>query len=250
MNGWLIALSVLGGILLLLILLICFGAVSARVTYEGELTVRISVFGFSKTVYPRKSAEKPLQDVAGANPKKLLKAEEKRRRRAEKEAARKRKQQAKKEQAQAKKTGAEPKPNLKENLDMILAILKRAYSLTKGKVRVEFRKMHLRVATGDAASTAILYGVILQTVAYLLQWTQDHFNEIRRREGDMTVEPDYLSDQPSFELDLRLRIVGFRAVGIALKMLHTYQVEKRRAKLRAKKRILKAAEQPPDTERN
>lgn len=250
MNGWLIALSVLGGILLFLILLICFGAVGARVTYEGELTVRLSILGFSKTIYPRKNAEVRLRDVANSNPEKLLKAEKKRRKRAEKEAERKRKQQAKKEQAQAKKTNAEPKPNLKENLDMIFAILRRAYALTKGKVRVEFRKMHLRVATGDAASTAVLYGTILQTVAYLLQWTQDHFNEIRRREGDMTVEPDYLSERPSFELDLRLRVAGFRAVGIALGLLHTYRLEKHRAKARAKKRILKAADKPPKTERN
>lgn len=245
MNALLIALSVVGGILLLLVSILCLGAVSARITFEDKLTVRVSAFGIFKFVFPQKKAEKPLRDVAGADPKALLKAEEKRRKRAEKEAARKRKKQAKKEAAQAKKTAAEPKPNLKENLDMVLAILKRAYALTKGKVRVEFRKMHLRVATGDAASTAILYGVILQNVAYLLQWTQDHFNEIHRREGDMTVKPDYLAERPSLELDLRLRVAGPRAIGIALKMLHTYRTEKRRAKLRAKKRTLKNAEKQP-----
>ena len=242
MNGWLIALSVVGGVLLFLILLICLGFAGAHVCYENGLTVRVSAFGFGKTIYPKKGDEPPLRDVAGANPERLLKAEEKRRRRAEKKEARRLKRAAKSKQT-PKKQAAEPTPNPKENLDMILAILKRAYALTKGKVRVEFRKLHLHIATGDAASTAILDGVAVQSATYLLQWTQDHFNEIRRRDGDMTVEPDFLSRISSIELDLRLRVRAFRAIGIGLGLLRTYRVEKRRAKLRAKKRAIKQAEQ-------
>ena len=245
MNGWLIALSVVGGVLLLLILVICFGFVGARVSYESELTVRISIFGFRKTIFPRKvSAKRELKDIADfPNPEKFLKKEEKRRKRAEKKAARLQKKQAKKGQP-AKKAEPEPTPNPKETLDMLLAILKRAYTLTKGKLRIEFCKLHLYLATGDAASTAILYGVALQSTAYLLQWTQDHFNEILRHNGDMTVEPDYLSQKSSIELDLRLRVRGFRAIAIGLGMLHTYRAEKRRAKLRAKKRAAKKVEKP------
>lgn len=241
MNGWLIALSAIGGVLLLLVFILCFGFVGARVSYEGGLTVRISVFGFCKTIFPRKSGEKALADIAKSDPKKLLKKEEKRRKRAEKKAARLQKKQAKKKQP-SKKAEPEPTPNPKENLDMILAVLKRAYALTKGKLRVEFHKLRVTVATGDAASTAILYGAAVQSFSYLLQWTQDHFNEIHRNDGEMTVEPDFLSQTSAFELDLRLRTRGFRAVGIGLGLLRAYRTEKRRARLRAKKRLAKQAE--------
>ncbi len=241
MNGWLIVLLAVVGVLLLFFGVLCFGFVSLLVSYEGGLTIRVSVFGFRKTIYPRKSDETPLRDIAGANPERLLKAEEKRRRRAEKEEARRRKKQAKLKQP-PKKQAAEPTPNPKENLDMVLAILKRAYALTRGKLRVEFHKLHVTVATGDAAATAILYGTLVQSVAYLLQWAQEHFNEIRRKDGDMTVEPDFLSQHSTFALDLRLRARGFRAVGIAFGILRSYRLEKRRAKLRAKKRIAKQAE--------
>ncbi|MBE6529348.1 MAG: DUF2953 domain-containing protein [Ruminococcaceae bacterium] len=241
MNGWLIALSAIGGVLLLLVFILCFGFVGARISYEGELNVRISIFGFRKTIFPRKTVEKSLTDVAKSDPKKLLKKEEKRRKRAEKKAARLQKKQAKKKQP-SKKAGPEPTPNPKENLDMILAVLKRAYALTKGKLRVDFRKLRLSIATGDAASTAILYGTVVQTFSYLLQWTQDHFNEIRRKDGDLTITPDFLSQKSTFALDIRLQTRGFRAIGIAFGLFRAYRTEKRRARLHAKKRIAKQAE--------
>ena len=243
MNGWLIVLSVIGGVLLLLLSTVCAGIVEARIRYEGGLVVSIHFLGFRKTVFSsEKTAEKPLRDIAGCpNPERLLKKEEKRRRKAEKEAERKRKKQEKQGKKPAKKAGPEPTPNPKENLDMILAILKRAYALTKGKLRFDFRKLHLRIATGDAASTAILYGVVLQSAAYLLQWVQDHYNEIHRRKGDMTIEPDYLSEKSSIDLDLRLQVRGVRAIPIGLGLLHAYRTEKKRAKLRAKKRIQEAS---------
>lgn len=236
LQGWQIALLTIGGILLLLIFALCFGTVGVRMTYEDELTLRVSLFGIRKTIFPGKK-EKDLQDVSDSpNPNRLWKKEQKRLRKAEKKAERKRLKEKKKAVA-AQKSAAEPAPNWKETLDMILAILKRGYSLTKGKLHFEFRKLHIRIATGDAASTALLYGVAVQSAAFLLQWIQDHFNEIHRKDGDMTVEPDFLSQQSSLEVDFRLRVRLFRAIGIALGLYRSYISEKKRAKRRAKKRV-------------
>ena len=238
MQGWQIELAVAGGIFLLLLLAILFGTASVRISYRNGLIVRVYVFGFYKTVFGGSPAKKPLKDLAHApSPDRLLKKEQKRLWQLEKKAEKKRKKAAKKAQKSAKPSADEPAPNLKENLDMILAILKRAYSLTKGNIRLDFRKLHLRVATGDAASTAIFYGVIVQNAALLLQWINDHFNKIHRRKGDMTIEPDYLSGKPSLEVDLRMRVRLLRAAGIGIGLYRTYTAEKKRAKRRAKRRV-------------
>lgn len=249
MNGWLIALAIVGGLILLLILVIFLGSARVRLSVDGSVTVTVSVLGIRKTLYPRRAEKKrELMDVSGCkHPEKVLRREEKRRRKAAAKAEQKRlKREEKRAKKEAeRKKGAAPAPNLKENLDMILALIKRAHALTRGKIVIEFRKFHLYVATGDAAGTAILYGVILQTAAYLLQFTEDHFAHVRRRDGDMTVEADYLAPHPSAEVDLRLSVRLFRAVRIGFGMLRAYLTERRRARRRAAKRVAaKKADRP------
>ena len=236
MYGWLIALSVVGGALALMLLVLFLGSASVRLSIDGEVTVAVSVLGIRKRLLPRPKPRENLRDVSQCrNPDRLLRREEKRRRKAAAKAEQKRLKQEQKKAA--KKAGAAaPAPNLKENLDMILALLKKAYTLTKGKIGVRFRKMHLRVATGDAAGTAILYGVVVQSAAYLLQWSEDHFNRVRREDGDMTVEPDFVSSRSAAEVDVRISVRLFRAVGIGIGMLRAYFSERKRARRRAAKR--------------
>ena len=117
--------------------------------------------------------------------------------------------------------------------------------VAEDKIKVEGAGVTFRLATGDAAGTAILYGVVLQTAAYLLQFTEDHFAHVRRRDGDMTVEADYLAPRPSAEIDLRLSVRLFRAIEIGFGMLRAYLTERRRARRRAAKRVAaKKADRP------
>ncbi len=241
MNGLLITLSVIGGIVVLLLLLLFLGSVRVRLSINGDVTVQVSVLGIRKKLLPRPKPQEKLRDVAGCrHPERLLRKEEKRRQKAAEKAEQKRLREEQKRAAKeaAKKSApTAPVPNLKENLDMILSLLKRAYALTKGRIRITFRRFHLRVATGDASQTAILYGVIVQTAAYLLQWTEDHFNHVRRRDGDMTVEADFVSPKSTADLDLRISVRLFRAVRIGVGMLRAFRAERRRARRRAAKRV-------------
>lgn len=239
MNGLLIALSIIGGILILLLLALFFGSVRVRLSFDGTVTVSVSVFGIRKRLFPRAAPNKSLRDVADCrNPERLLRKEEKKRQKAAAKALKKERKRKKKKDGTAKPAQKPaPAPNLKENLDMVFALLKRAYALTKGKVGIEFRKMHLFVATKDAAQTAILYGIILQASSYLLQWVENHFHHIARKEGAVTVEPDFLSETPSAELDIRLSVRLFRAIGIGFGMFRAYLAERKRARHRAAKRM-------------
>lgn len=239
MNGLLIALSIIGGILVLLLLALFFGSARVRLSFDGNLAVSISVFGIRKRLFPRTAPNKTLRDVSDCHdPERLLRKEEKKRRKAAAKALKKEQKRKKKKSGAAEPAQKPaPAPNLKENLDMVLALIKRAYTLTKGKVGIEFRKMHLFVATKDAAHTAIFYGIIVQASSYLLQWVEDHFHHIARKEGAVTVQPDFLSETPSAELDIRLSVRLFRALGIGFGMFRAYLAERKRARRRAEKRI-------------
>ena len=242
-----IVLWIVLGIVALLALLLIFGTAKIRIVCQEKLRVVASVCGIRFTLISDKEdpPKKEAKNLARCrNPDALLKKElrrqqkeaakaERRRKRAEKKAARK----AKKKQLAAATGKAAPTPNLKENLDMILALLKKLYRETRGKIRIRFRKMHITVGTEDAAKTAILYGVIMQSAAYLLQFVESNFTHIERHDGDMTVEPDYLSTQCRADIDIICSVKLRRAIKIGIGMLFAYRNEKSKAEQKAARRL-------------
>ena len=120
---------------------------------------------------------------------------------------------------------------------MILALLQKLYAQTQGKLTLKVKRMHLFVGTEDAAQTALLYAVILQSATFLLQWIQTHFMRIKRREGAMIIQPDYTSGKTHADIDIICSIRLIRAVKLGLSMLFAYQKEKSLANRRAKRRV-------------
>lgn len=249
MHPLLIVLTVLGGLLLLLLLLLLLGHARVRIRCPGKaLRVTLSVCGIPFTLLS--DAEKEIPDPKDLeHPEALLRRERRRQRRAEKRAEKKRlraKEKAAK-RAEQKRTQRkdQPSPNLKEKLEMILALLQLLYRETGGKLRLRVRRLHLWVGTDDAAKTAILYGAVLQSATYLLQWIDTHLLRIDRRDGAMTVEPDFVSGKCHADIDLTCSIRLYTALVIGVRMLLAFQREKaaamRKAILREKS---KTAEKP------
>lgn len=249
MHPLLIVLTVLGGLLLLLLLLLLLGHARVRIRCPGKaLRVTLSVCGIPFTLLS--DAEKEIPDPKDLeHPEALLRRERRRQRRAEKRAEKKRlraKEKAAK-RAEQKRTqrNDQPSPNLKEKLEMILALLQLLYRETGGKLRLRVRRLHLWVGTDDAAKTAILYGAVLQSATYLLQWIDTHLLRIDRRDGAMTVEPDFVSGKCHADIDLTCSIRLYTALVIGVRMLLAFQREKatamRKAILREKS---KTAEKP------
>lgn len=249
MHPLLIVLTVLGGLLLLLLLLLLLGHARVRIRCPGKaLRVTLSVCGIPFTLLS--DAEKEIPDPKDLeHPEALLRRERRRQRRAEKRAEKKRLRAREKaaKRAEQKRTqrNDQPSPNLKEKLEMILALLQLLYRETGGKLRLRVRRLHLWVGTDDAAKTAILYGVVLQSATYLLQWIDTHLLRIDRRDGAMTVEPDFVSGKCHADIDLTCSIRLYTALVIGVRMLLAFQREKaaamRKALLREKS---KTAEKP------
>ena len=257
MNVLLTVLAAVFGLILLIVLLLLFGNVSIRIAFNGELRLIASFLGFRYTILsPEKTKKKnKKRDLSLLqNPDRILRRERKRQKkaaekarqkrlRAQERAARKRLEKQKKKEQRENQAELTPTPNLKENLEMVLALLKKLGAALQGKFRLRVYKMHLYVATDNAADTAILYGVIVQTASILLQWIQLYAMPIHRDPDSMIIEPDYLRDKSRADIDIRCSIRPYRLVGIALKMLPAFIKEQQKAKqkalLRQKKEQLK-----------
>ena len=141
-----------------------------------------------------------------------------------------------KKKKERRASGTHPAPNIKENLEMILALLKKLYETTRGRIGINFRKMHLTVGSEDAAKTAILYGVIIQSVSYILNFVEEKFTHIKRKAGAVSVQPDYTATQSSAEIDLICKIKIRHAIAMAVTMLLSYNKERSSAYKKAARR--------------
>ncbi len=248
-----ITLSILAALLLIALLLFFLGHAKLRVVCRERLRVVAYICGIPLTLVSDKEKEQPEPpDLSSCrNPERALRKELKRQRKLA-EKARKRRLRAqrkaakranRREKQHAKRPTATP--NLKENLEMISALLRDVYRETHGKIRVKFRRMHIYVGSEDAAKTAILYGVILQSTAYLLEFADSHFLVSEHREGDMTVEADYSADTCHADIDIVCSARLFRALGMAWSIWDAYRREKalaaKKASLRRAKKLRKSA---------
>ena len=221
----LIVLAVLAALLILLLLLLLFGSASIRITYREQLRVVLKVLGLRFRLYPEKTptTKAELRRQAKRKRRKRLRKQEKRLRR------------------QEQKASGEPIPNLPENLQMIWSLVRLARRKIKGKLFIRAYRFHIRIATGDAAKTAILYGATVGAAAPLLQWIHADFNPIERGRGDMSIEPDYLAEKSSVDIDLELGMRLFRGLIVAVALLSAYRDEKELAIRKARRRIARKA---------
>ncbi len=216
MTGFWIALAIVAGIILFcivfIILLLLFGRVKIRITYIGGLRAVASVLGIPLKVYPEKdeNEKKRSRTERCRSPKKALMRElrrlEKQKKADEKEKRKKAHLQAKRKRKRARRrkgdANAQPAPRLVESLSDITNLIKKLYKIARKGLKIHVKKMHIYVATEDAAKTAVVYGVVLQSVAYLLQFIETRVLHIRRDEGAMEIVADYLSQSSHAEIDI------------------------------------------------
>lgn len=250
MHPLLIVLLCIGGLILLLLLLLLLGVAKVRITCTKKPRVVVSVLGIRYTVLSDKDPEEAKTDLSRCrNPKRALKREERRQKRLAAKAEKKKRRAAEKaaEKARKKKqkkalAATRPSPNLKENLDMILALLKKLYEVTRGRMHVRVKRLLISVGTEDAAKTAVLYGATVASVASIIGFIDQKFTRIRRRSGEMQVRADYLSGKTHAEIDIICSIRLFRALVIGVTMLLAWKRERATALEKAATRAELAAE--------
>ena len=100
-------------------------------------------------------------------------------------------------------------------------------------------RLYIAVATGDAASTAILCGAVSQSLSYLLALL-DRVTRLCSKPREVAVFPDYLSEKSRADV----KLVFFLRVGGAFALLFSFALAFLRAKLQNKNR-----KNPPSPEK-
>lgn len=210
MPWWEIVLTVLGGILLLLLLLLLIPA-KITVKYSEKLQVYLYVLFLRFSLYPKKKNKLNPDDykIEKLRKKKLHD---------EKKAAKKRAKSVQK----TKKDSGVTFSDLPSLLDVIKDISGTLLKTFFGHLKIKVSKMIIRVATDDAAKTAITFGAVSSAVATLLELLGNATKLEYSNKSEIDVCADYLSENFTAEIDISFAMKVWQVLHVLLKTAFRY----------------------------
>ena len=188
-------LNTLLGIVVLISLILTL-RVNLNIVYEDELTVFLRILFIKIRLYPARKRKYKHKD----------------------------KKKTKKEKpTYITRTSSEPKPkNLVDNVKLITEVISEFFKAFSDQLHVKLAKIYIKVATPDAAQTAILYGLVGSAVECLVAVIDSITNLQRVKDHAIVVEPDFLSDNSQAQINITLSLSVFGAIKTLVKTLWKY----------------------------
>lgn len=208
--GWLWA-----GLVVLLLGLLLSLRFSFLLLYDRQLVLKVGVGPFRKTLYPTLRQRLDDPSLSLRRKRRILKKLDADRAHREKKQAKKAKNAEKKEAKKKKKKPAEPKkpaekkPETKRSIASVLRLVSRLVGLLLKKfgrhLHLHVKRLEVEPATGDAASTAYLFGALSQSVAYLLALTQAACR-LKVDNKNVWVRANFLAEQTTLRLAIKASV--------------------------------------------
>ena len=208
-------LIVIGIIVLFLAFLLTLKA-TVTIVYDGEVKLFVRVLFLKIKILPAKKKKYPRSMSA----KKARKLKEKREKKLAKKAIKKaRKKQAKEDQKIAQKKGEvkKEKKTPGEILDIIWLVsnlIKAVVGKFFSHLRIKIARIRLKIATGDAATTAITYGAVTEAINVLFPII-DQIKTLKTPQNkDIDISADFCSEESEIDIE----------VSFALRVWHLFSV--------------------------
>ena len=204
-------------IILAVIAFIAFLKATVIISYADELELAVKVLFIKIKILPSKKKRGP----QSMSEKKARKLREKLRAKAEKKKLAK---ETKEKENALKDT---EKKSISETMDMIKMFASLGVTVIQTffkHLRIKIARIKIKVATGDAATTAIAYGAITQSLNVLLPALESVKNFKNIKKADIDVSADFIEESPTIDIKLVFSIrvwqvfdIGFAALGRFLK---------------------------------
>lgn len=236
---WII-LTVLAALLLLVVAFLMYGKATIRLICKNKLRLVLQVGPVPITLISDREKQ-PTELVRCFNPDRVLKKELRLQEKRRKNAQKNKRENARKAEKKARKKAlaqGRPKPNLFDYGEMVLTLLRELYNKTSGRIDFRIRRLHIYLASGDAATTAMLYTAGMQALVYLIRWVETKFNYVEREADAARVIADFGSEKPHVDIDISAKMYISAALAVAIGMLRAYRRENKLAHSRSEFREL------------
>ena len=229
------------GAVILFFALLCLLRIRIILTLNSEVALAVRVLCFKIPVLPRRKKVK----WKNYSPKKAAKIKAKKAKKEAKKAAKRAARKKAHERDGSSPEATKKKTTLLEKLRLVRALCAALFRKTHKHLRLHAARLHLSIATGDAAKTAVLYGAVCQALVYLLALL-DRITHLKAAEPEVAVRADYLSEKTSADVRivLSLRVGGLLLIlfSVAFAFIKAKLDQKQRRKQKEKKAAKAARE--------
>ena len=197
------------------------------IEYRDELKLSVKVLFLDLKILPKREKKIDPKDFSPRKYRRMVKKKQKKELRAYRK--KQKKKQAKLEKKalakEKKKTGEKPsashgKSSLLDNVNLIKELVSLVCGRFTKKLRIKLTRINIVIGTDDAAKTAILYGLVSQSVAYTLEILDRVTNLAYTENAEVSVDTDFLATKPTADvcISFSLRVcnlfdIAFRALG-------------------------------------
>jgi predicted NBD/HSP70 family sugar kinase len=190
---------------------------SVVIAYSDEITLFVRVLFIKIPILPKKEPKK-IKGMSASKAKKIRKQLEKKAQKKalsakEKEEAKKNKQASKK-----KKSAAEIIAIIQMVSDLAVTVIERFAR----HLRIRIARIKLVIASEDAATTALLYGTVTQSINLLFPVLERVKNFPKLKDADISVDCDFASTEPEIDIMLGFSIRVWQVLHIAISALITF----------------------------
>lgn len=186
----------------------------------GTTHIRAGVGPVVFILMPKKKKKVRLKDYTYKRYKKNLEKKRKKQlKKAEKLDKKRKADELKKNAAEAVKDKTETPEEKLFTLSSLLEFAAEQFPKAVSKLKINVKKLIVKVGGNDAAKIALDYGKLEAAVSLLMELLDNKTRLSKIKEGSVLVYADFLAEKTTVELDISVKIRGFSIVGLALSSL-------------------------------
>ena len=184
--------------------------ITLKIIYTDKLAIYLKILFIKKRLYPTEKKKARYKHSMSKREAQKIKDSLKK-----KPKKKKRKKSLDKEQDKEEK---EEKVDTLSIASIIFNFVKSFIAFFAKAVRIKASKLKIIVATDEAAQTALTYTAVTQTINLIFPLLDGLKNVKKTPSGsELSVDIDYLSDEPQFDVDIELYIRVIGALGAICK---------------------------------
>jgi hypothetical protein len=214
------ALIIIGCILLFLIFILSLRA-TLIIAYNGDVSLSVKVLFVKIKLFPKKDKKRGPHSMSAKKAQRIKSKLEKKaaKKRAKKQAKKEEKQKEKAEKKDSKGKGLS---EILDSLSLIKSLLSKVLKKFFGHLKISLVRIKMKIAFGDASTTAIAYGAITQAINIIMPMLSDIKNFDSPKASDIDVRADFTAEESDIDVCICLGLRVWHAIDIGLGALLTF----------------------------
>lgn len=111
---------------------------------------------------------------------------------------------------------------LDEKISTVLTLVRILFSRFFKHLRLDVSRILITVGGKDAAAAAITYGIVSQSVAYLLEFLDKRIKISKRRKGEIKVLCDFTSETVEYDISISASLSIWQILDIGITLAYNY----------------------------